>query len=384
MTVLINSLGERIGLLYNDTFLRIQGQLVKDHQACIARLRDARRSNRPYNITVRRCLRYGGSDTIRRVMTTDRLRISYHEFEYRRELLNSYDLFLVDKPAQFLVAKLAGRKFWLKRKVPVPITLLGDNNDHNLTKVEENLNTILNSTYVYNTEGPCLSVRVGDSSHTAEELKQNIRHAVAGTVEKLVARKWKGVTSIVLKTQNGPPIPLYHKTLEPLSPSSSSSSLSSLSSLSSSSHPKKPRSSSAPASLKDSPFPLSSSSSLPSSLLHLPNNELPSSLLHLPLQRLRLKPKTRRREDNDEFEKTRSVVKERKQGKTQNVKKRKTHVEEREVEEADDMRGSDRKNPKTIGKKVIDSIHSASQRLLPSSKKMLHLGSAGKEPAMAY
>lgn len=57
---------------------------------------------------------------VKKVLDLKKLRTVYHQFEARRKLANSYDLFLVDKFARELAMPLLGVEFFRRKKFVTP------------------------------------------------------------------------------------------------------------------------------------------------------------------------------------------------------------------------------------------------------------------------
>lgn len=53
---------------------------------------------------------------VKKVLDVQKLRTMYHQFEARRKLVHSYDLFLVDNRVLHLMPSLLGRDFFNKKK----------------------------------------------------------------------------------------------------------------------------------------------------------------------------------------------------------------------------------------------------------------------------
>mmetsp|Transcript_26277 Transcript_26277/g.42246 ORF Transcript_26277/g.42246 Transcript_26277/m.42246 type:complete len:245 (+) Transcript_26277:137-871(+) len=102
------------------------------------------------------------------------------------------------------VAQLMGAKFIRKNRLPIPIRV-----SKNRTSVDQEIAEVLNTTFVQETNGDCLTVRVGDTNMSGKELAENIRCAVAAAVLKLVHGGWNGVISMNVKAHRGPAVPLF-------------------------------------------------------------------------------------------------------------------------------------------------------------------------------
>jgi len=204
------SLGEMMGLRKGDTIYKVGKRSVRNQAELISAIKKARKKKKSFSIGVHRVDRYGDSANIRRIMSIDRLRIAYKRFQFRRELMREYDMFLCDKGASVRVAQLTGSTFYERRKSPLPIKL-----ENNRTRVESEIEIILNSTFVFPTSGDCVSIRIGDQNHSSEELSENLRCALAATVEKMIPGKWENILSINLNAEKSSvSIPVYHEAID--------------------------------------------------------------------------------------------------------------------------------------------------------------------------
>ena len=170
------------------------------------------------------------SKRITKVISIKKLEAKYRSFESRRQLRDSYDLFLADDRIITHLAKFLGKTFYnTTAKRPIPVSL-------EASKPKEKKNAALPSTKVR--KGPSdtksiatptlfareiertlstaqinlspsitTSVRVGLDSHTPEQLAANIEAVMESLTGKLVG--WKNVRAVHLKGPNTMALPIW-------------------------------------------------------------------------------------------------------------------------------------------------------------------------------
>ncbi|KAJ3108276.1 hypothetical protein HDU97_001810 [Phlyctochytrium planicorne] len=139
---------------------------------------------------------------ISKVIGVSKLREKFHQYESKRKLCASYDLFLADDRVLGLLAPLLGKVFFKKKRHPAPVNILSKN-------LKEELRQALSSTYFYLSPGVSNTVRVAKSRHTIQQAAENVLKAVDLIVTKIDG-KWENIQSIALKTDRSPALPLYN------------------------------------------------------------------------------------------------------------------------------------------------------------------------------
>ena len=141
---------------------------------------------------------------VKKVIGLDNLRKNYGRYEQRRELLNSYDLFLADDRIIPMLRSALGNKFIERKKFPVPLKL---------TKKEVlplAIKRAVEATYMYQTRGTSMSVRAGNTGMSVDELVNNFEAIVDGVAEK-IPKKWRNILNISIKTNTSIALPFYSK-----------------------------------------------------------------------------------------------------------------------------------------------------------------------------
>ncbi|KAF6239424.1 hypothetical protein HO173_002686 [Letharia columbiana] len=170
------------------------------------------------------------SKRITKVISIKKLEAKYRSFESRRQLRDSYDLFLADDRIVTYLAKFLGKTFYnTTAKRPIPVSL-------EASKPKERKNAALPSTKVRKEPSdtksiaapPLLAkeierslstaqinlspstttaVRVGLASFTPEQLAANIEAVMASLAGKLVG--WKNVRAVHVKGPNTMALPIW-------------------------------------------------------------------------------------------------------------------------------------------------------------------------------
>ncbi|XP_057423249.1 uncharacterized protein LOC130717144 [Lotus japonicus] len=138
---------------------------------------------------------------IAKVLKLSKLTSDYRPFEAKRKLCDSYDLFFTDKAVVPLLARLLGKQFFKKRKVPVPLDLTKKN-------WKEQVEKACSSAMMFLRTGTCSVVRVAKVSMEKDEIVENVVAAVRSAVE-LVPKKWGNVRSLHVKMLDSLPLPIY-------------------------------------------------------------------------------------------------------------------------------------------------------------------------------
>ncbi|KAI9272414.1 ribosomal protein L1p/L10e family-domain-containing protein [Helicostylum pulchrum] len=136
---------------------------------------------------------------VKKVISVSTLGSTYKNFEARRKLCDSYDIFLVDDRVVHLMPKLLGKHFFAKNKAPVAIKV---------SSLKKSVESALNATYVKLNNGINTLVSIGNFGLTEEQILENYETAVPELV-KIVAHTWKQVQLIGIKSSQSPILPIY-------------------------------------------------------------------------------------------------------------------------------------------------------------------------------
>eukprot|EP00501_MAST-03F_sp_TOSAG23-6_P001234 GSMAST32.ASY1.ANO1.1280.1 assembled CDS len=142
-------------------------------------------------------------DGLKKVIGLNKLRKNYAQYKQRRELLSSYDVFLTDDRILPMLPKAIGKKFFVAKKQPIPIKVIGRRN------LKKQVERARNATYLYLGWGACSSVRIGLTNMEHEAIVDNIMGAME-TISLKIPRKMKGIQAIHIKTSNSIALPIYN------------------------------------------------------------------------------------------------------------------------------------------------------------------------------
>lgn len=170
------------------------------------------------------------SKRITKVISIKKLEAKYHSFESRRQLRDSYDLFLADDRIVTYLAKFLGKTFYnTTAKRPIPVSLeaskpkerknaalpsIKPRNKSSDTKsiaapplLAKEIERTLSTAQINLSSSTTTAVRVGLASYTPEELTANIDAVMASLAGKLVG--WKNVRAVHVKGPNTMALPIW-------------------------------------------------------------------------------------------------------------------------------------------------------------------------------
>jgi len=139
---------------------------------------------------------------VAKVIGLTKLRKNYKQYEAKRNLRQSYDIFVSDDRVIEFLPMLLGKTFYTRKSTPIAINL------KKKTVLKQKLEGFKSSTFLHLGRGPCTTIRVGKSDMETNQIKQNILKAVEQSVEKIQGG-WKNIQSIQLKTPTSMSLPIY-------------------------------------------------------------------------------------------------------------------------------------------------------------------------------
>ncbi|KAM3281372.1 ribosomal L1 domain-containing protein 1 [Capsicum chacoense] len=152
--------------------------------------------------TVQKKLEYEGIP-IDKVIKISKLKSEYKSFEAKRELYDSYELFLADKRVVNLLPGLLGKQFYKKkRKVPVPVDLRGN------SSWKEEIERACSTTLLCLGNGTCSVLKIGKGGMENGEVMENVLASIDGIIE-FVPKKLDGVRAFHLKFSDSLALPVY-------------------------------------------------------------------------------------------------------------------------------------------------------------------------------
>ncbi|OZJ02172.1 hypothetical protein BZG36_04803 [Bifiguratus adelaidae] len=143
-----------------------------------------------------------GVKSVTKVIGVTKLRDNYKPFEAKRQLCNSYDVFLADDRVVPLLPKLIGKTFFDKKKQPIPVNL-------QRTNLNAEINRAIGSTYLHPSSGSCLAIKIGTTTNTVQEILDNLLTALPFVIDK-VPKKWRNIQSLHIKTSESLSLPIYN------------------------------------------------------------------------------------------------------------------------------------------------------------------------------
>jgi len=139
---------------------------------------------------------------VKKILEPSTIRRKYHEFEARRKLLASYDMFLCDSSLYLMLRSLLGKTFFKSKKYPIPIRI----NDN----IGSAIATARDSTYLYVPSGTCINLKIATNAHSTKEIMENILFSIDCIVGRLPG-KWNSVQTFNLKSSNSIALPFFQQ-----------------------------------------------------------------------------------------------------------------------------------------------------------------------------
>ena len=143
-----------------------------------------------------------GVKSIHRVIGVSKLKTKFKQYEAKRQLVGTYDVFLADDRVIPVLPHLLGKTFFERKKLPLPIDMSRNNLENEVSKA-------LRSTPFYLSEGYCSTIKVGNTGMGTESLVANIVSAMEQVAEKL-PKKWKNILSLNIKTHDSIALPIWN------------------------------------------------------------------------------------------------------------------------------------------------------------------------------
>ncbi|KAG7574654.1 Ribosomal protein L1/ribosomal biogenesis protein [Arabidopsis suecica] len=138
---------------------------------------------------------------ITKVVKVSELKSDYGSFESKRKLCDSYEMFFSDRRVIPLLPRLIGKKFFLRKKIPVAIDLKHMN-------WKEQIEKACGAAMFFMRTGTCSVIKVAKLSMESDEIAENVMATLNGVVDVLPS-KWKYIRSLHLKLSESLALPLY-------------------------------------------------------------------------------------------------------------------------------------------------------------------------------
>lgn len=139
---------------------------------------------------------------IKTIIPVNQIKTEYDQFELKRNLVNSHDFFLIDGRVSGHVARLLGKTFTKRRKLPTSIRM-------NSNDLKKEIKYALNKTSMQlNSNGNTQVVQVGTTSMPKCQIVENIE-AICKSLTKNYPGGWLNIRALRIKTQKSLAIPIY-------------------------------------------------------------------------------------------------------------------------------------------------------------------------------
>jgi ribosome biogenesis protein UTP30 len=171
------------------------------------------------------------SSRINKIIGFTKLKARYKTFESRRQLLAEHDLFLADDRIVNRLPDALGKIFYkttAKRPIPIQISAIEKVDGKKVkpskeaksreakiasfstpTQVAKEIERAMSSITINAKPGTQMSMRVGLASFTSQQLSDNVSTVIDQVIEKGVARGWRNVKGIYVKSPSSMAIPLW-------------------------------------------------------------------------------------------------------------------------------------------------------------------------------
>ncbi|KAI5196495.1 ribosomal protein L1 [Aureobasidium subglaciale] len=173
------------------------------------------------------------SSRITRVLGTEKLKAKYKTYEARRQLFAEYDIFLADDRIITRLPTLLGKVFYgTGAKRPIPVAMQGkpenarDEAGNKRAKLSEGgdklkrsditpealaheIERAVGAALVHLAPSTNVSIRVGKSSMTADQVAANIDAVISSLTEKYIPKGWRNIRSLHIKGPNTAALPIW-------------------------------------------------------------------------------------------------------------------------------------------------------------------------------
>lgn len=172
------------------------------------------------------------SARIGRIIGFSKLKAKYRTFESRRQLLAEHDIFLADDRIISRLVEALGKIFYkdtAKRPIPIRINKIEKVDGKRVKSsskqeasseaptasiaspsiIAKEIESAINAVPVSLRPGTSAAVRVGRASFTAQQLSDNIRAVAEAMIDRFVARGWRNIKAIHIKSPNSAALPIW-------------------------------------------------------------------------------------------------------------------------------------------------------------------------------
>lgn len=170
------------------------------------------------------------SQRITKVISIEKLEKKYYSFESKRQLRDSYDIFLADDRIITYLAKILGKTFYKttpKRPIPVRLEASKPKEEKNAAlpstrprkepsdpksiatplQAAKEIERTLSTAQIHLSPSTTTAIKVGYASFTAEQVAANVEAAIAGLTDNLIA--WRNIRAVHVKGPNTMALPIW-------------------------------------------------------------------------------------------------------------------------------------------------------------------------------
>ncbi|XP_050432001.1 ribosomal L1 domain-containing protein 1-like [Adelges cooleyi] len=144
-----------------------------------------------------------GITNIKTILPSRQIRVEYNEYEARRNLCHSHDVFLIDQRISGFLVKKLGKEFYTKRKFPITVKLA---KKHLKAEIESKLHK---TSFFLDYRGTTKTLQVGHMKQTPKQVAENII-AVFNNLAYSYPGGLKNIRCLLLKTPSSESLPIYY------------------------------------------------------------------------------------------------------------------------------------------------------------------------------
>lgn len=138
---------------------------------------------------------------IAKVVDISQLKSIYRQFEARRLLCASYDLFLADSRCISSLPSILGKKFAIKKKLPIEVDLQVPN-------LQQEIEKALNCTSLIIPSASNITIRASVTQLEESKSLENVLAVLTETI-RVIPGNFENIQSVNLKIATSPAFPIY-------------------------------------------------------------------------------------------------------------------------------------------------------------------------------
>ena len=145
------------------------------------------------------------------VVTLTELRKDFKRFQDKRNLRNTFDMFLADDRIVNMLLRTLGGTFVRRKKLPVPVRIAKAIKTESFSKLRSAVSWALHTTTYTIPTGASLSVRVGHAGMSSSQLLENITAVLSGMIPNIPQGGWRNIKNIGLRSSQSITLPIYNQ-----------------------------------------------------------------------------------------------------------------------------------------------------------------------------